>query len=139
MKTKYMNGLNAARDIMIIHLSSIEANIKKMPWEEAKAESTLIKHHIVGTKQGNSRTNVILRITDYLKTKKNIREVKLTGCVILSKTMCLHWRRLFFRGTLGLNAFQTRAMPCMCTLHCYFSNGVSPISVNFTKMEKLHC
>jgi len=61
MKTKYRNGLNAAPD-MIIHLSSIKTNIFKMRWEEAKAQFTVTKHHIVSTKQGTSGTHVELQI-----------------------------------------------------------------------------
>ena len=53
-----INGLNAAPD-MVIHLSSIKPNIKKLRWEEAKAQFTLglTIHHIVTTKQGNSGTH----------------------------------------------------------------------------------
>jgi len=57
-RTKYRNGLNAAPDIMIIHLSSIKKNIFKMRWKETKAQFTWTKHHIVGTKQRNSGTHV---------------------------------------------------------------------------------
>jgi len=59
--TKYRNGLNAAAD-MIIHLSSIKPNIKKMRTEEAKAQFTLTKHHIVSNKQGNLGTPAGLQI-----------------------------------------------------------------------------
>ena len=62
---KFKNGLDAAPDIMIIiHLSSIKPNFKKMRWEEALAQFTLTKHHIVGTKQGipRSGTHVGLQI-----------------------------------------------------------------------------
>src|SRR6218665_1309276 len=113
-----------------------------MPREEAKALFTLTKQHIVGTKQGNSKTNIILRITNNLKAKKNIGEEKL---MLYYPILCVYTDvDCFFSceqaGVCAtFNAFQTRAMPCMCTLHCYFSAGVFPILVNFTEMEKLHC
>ena len=57
---------------MIIHLSGIKPNIKKMSRQEAKAQFTLTKHDIVSTKQDNLGTHVGLQ-----ETKKNIREENL--------------------------------------------------------------
>ena len=47
---------------MIIHLSSIKPNIKKMRLEEAKAQFPLTKHDIDSTKQCNLGTHVGLQI-----------------------------------------------------------------------------
>ena len=47
-----------------------------MRWEEAKAQFTLTKHHIVSTKQGNLETHVELQII-LKEIKKNIREENL--------------------------------------------------------------
>jgi len=60
-KTKYRTGLNAAPDMIIIHLSSIKPKNEKCA-EKREKHSNITKHHIVNTKQGNSGTHVGLQI-----------------------------------------------------------------------------
>jgi len=71
----------AVPDFMIIYLSSIKPNLKKMHREKAKAQFTLTKHHIVSTKQGLGY-ELFKKPTSTLWGKKSY--------VILPNTMFLH-------------------------------------------------
>jgi len=66
-KTKYGNGLNAAPD-MIIHLSSIiKPNIKKLCFEETKAQFTLTNIILLAPSMHLGDT---YRITTFLRNRK---------------------------------------------------------------------
>ena len=69
----YINGLYAAPYITIIHFPALSQIFK----EEVKAQFALTKHHIAGTKQGNSWKQVGLQFTNYLGNQREHNKGKL--------------------------------------------------------------